>query len=56
MTFNIKTLLQELENRTVEVAVAADIRHTKSTVDRETIKSIAHGAENSLEPWFDGLR
>ena len=55
MTSNIKTLLQELENRTVEVAVAADIRHTKSTVDRETIKSIAQGAENSLEPWFDGL-
>ena len=56
MSTDVRTLLQELDIRTVEMAVATDIRGTKSMVARGTIKAVAQDAENSREPCFDGLK
>ena len=49
-------LLQEPENRTVEVGRSGRIHGRNSGVDRETVKDVAQGAENYPDPWFDGMK
>jgi len=51
------TLTNELENRTIELMVAAAFKGDQAKVNqyRETVERISAGAENSLLAWFDGL-